>query len=238
MAAKKKFYAVAVGNKPGIYLDWGNTQKQVIGFKGAIYKSFPTKDEADAFMANPVYEQKKAKKIKGKNDSKEMYPGVQLPNKGNSEEIIIYTDGACSGNPGPGGYGAVVLDGDERYELSAGYVRTTNNRMEMLAVIVALESIVSIKPIKVYSDSSYVINAITKGWAKGWQKRGWVKSDGEPAKNPDLWQRMLDVCSNKKISYIWVKGHAGHELNEVCDRLAVKASVRGDLLVDAGNGAI
>lgn len=233
MATKKKYYAVGVGVKPGIYTDWASTQKQVIGFKGAVYKSFPTKEEAEAFMANPVYATKKKEVSKSTNKSSASIK-QNLPVVGNDKEIIIYTDGACSGNPGPGGYGAVFLSGNERFELSEGYRRTTNNRMEMLAIIVALEFVRLDMPITVYSDSSYVINAITKNWAKGWQKRGWVKSDGEPAKNPDLWQRMLDVCANKKISFIWVKGHAGHELNEVCDRLAVAASSKKILLNDEG----
>ncbi len=228
--AKKKFYAVAVGRVSGIYTDWASAEKQVKGFAGAKYKSFPTKNEAEAWCGNPVYSVKK-KSVPGKKNESTL----SLPTKGVSDRIYIYTDGGCSGNPGPGGYGTVILDGDDYQELSEGFQRTTNNRMELLACIVGLQTLKNNeKPVQIFSDSSYVVNSITKGWARGWQKRGWRKSDGEQASNIDLWKLMLVLCEQFEVSFTWVKGHAGHDLNERCDRLAVAASQQLDLKVDEG----
>ena len=144
--------------------------------------------------------------------------------------IEIYTDGACSGNPGPGGYGIVMKFGSHRKELSEGYRLTTNNRMELLAVIVALESITNDKyPVRIFSDSKYVIDAITKGWLWGWQKKGF-----KDKANPDLWKRYIPLHKKYKITYTWVKGHAGIAENERCDQLAVEASQGGNLKTDSG----
>lgn len=135
--------------------------------------------------------------------------------------VEIYTDGACSGNPGPGGYGAILrCDGREK-ELSGGDKHTTNNRMELLGVISALEALKFPCKVRLTTDSKYVVDGITKGWAAGWQKRGWKKSDGKPALNPDLWERLLKLLSVHDVEFCWIKGHAGHEENERCDRLAV-----------------
>lgn len=143
-------------------------------------------------------------------------------------KVEIYTDGAAKGNPGNGGYGAILRFGKNEKELSQGYRMTTNNRMELLAVIVALEELKTNKyPVEVYSDSKYVIDAITKGWLDGWVKIGFKKK-----KNPDLWQRYLNVAKSFKITFHWVKGHNGHPENERCDELAVKAAEGNDLLVD------
>lgn len=151
-----------------------------------------------------------------------------------SNTVIIYTDGACTGNPGKGGYGAVIIDGDRREELAAGYKLTTNNRMEMMAAIAALESLKSNSKVKLHSDSKYIVDAVTKGWAKKWQAKGWRRNSKEMAKNPDLWQEMLDLCKIHDVEFIWVKGHAGIPENERCDRLAVAAAHDDDLLVDQG----
>ena len=135
--------------------------------------------------------------------------------------VEIYTDGACSGNPGPGGYGAILrCDGREK-ELSGGDKHTTNNRMELLGVISALEALKFPCKVRLTTDSKYVVDGITKGWAAGWQKRGWKKSDGKPALNPDLWERLLKLLSVHDVEFCWIKGHTGHEENERCDRLAV-----------------
>lgn len=142
------------------------------------------------------------------------------------KQVEIFTDGACSGNPGAGGYGVILRFGNISKELYGGEVSTTNNRMEMTAVIRALQALKEPCEVTLYSDSQYVINAITKGWAEGWQKRGWVKADKKPALNSDLWQVILDLLKIHRVKFIWVKGHAGHTENERVDRLAVAGTQR------------
>ncbi|MEG1568606.1 MAG: ribonuclease HI [Oscillospiraceae bacterium] len=140
------------------------------------------------------------------------------------KQITIYTDGACSGNPGPGGWGAVLDYKGTRREISGGDADTTNNRMEMMAFISALQLLKEPCEITLCSDSKYVIDGLSKGWAKGWRARGWVKSDRKPALNSDLWAMLLDLTESHKITYNWIKGHAGHKENERCDALAVAQS--------------
>lgn len=144
--------------------------------------------------------------------------------------ITIYTDGSSRGNPGPGGYGLVMKFKEHRKEISQGYRKTTNNRMELLAIIVGLESIkVKNAPVKIYSDSKYVIDSVTKGWL--W---GWIKKDFKGKKNKDLWLRFVDIYNQHRVSFQWVKGHAGIPENERCDQLAVDAAEGSNLLVDEG----
>ena len=138
--------------------------------------------------------------------------------------VTLYTDGACSGNPGPGGWGAILeYKGHER-ELSGGEANTTNNRMELTAVIRGLEALTEPCIVELYSDSKYVIDALEKGWAWGWKKRGWIKSDKKPALNPDLWERLLELTQRHELRYHWVKGHAENEKNNRCDEQAVLES--------------
>lgn len=151
-----------------------------------------------------------------------------------SPHVTIYTDGACSGNPGPGGYGVVLLFGDRRMELSAGYRRTTNNRMELLGVIVALESLKRSCRAAIYSDSQYVVKAINEGWLRNWITRGWRKSNKKPVENIDLWKRLLPFLEKHDVSFHWVKGHADTPENERCDVLAVEASMEGKRGIDEG----
>ena len=138
--------------------------------------------------------------------------------------VTIYTDGACSGNPGPGGWGAILMYGPHKKEMSGGEPQTTNNRMELTGVITALEALNEPCVVELYSDSKYVIDALEKGWAKGWRARGWKKADKSPALNPDLWEKLLNLTEGHVIHYKWIKGHAGHPENERCDRLAVAES--------------
>ena len=140
------------------------------------------------------------------------------------KQVTIYTDGACSGNPGPGGWGAILKYKEIERELSGGEAATTNNRMELTAVIRALEALREPCAVDLWSDSKYVIDALEKGWARSWRARGWVKSDKKPALNPDLWAQALEQEARHKITYVWVKGHAGHPENERCDQLAVAQS--------------
>ena len=137
--------------------------------------------------------------------------------------VEIYTDGACSGNPGPGGWGAILKYGGAERELSGGEAHTTNNRMELLGVIHALEALKEPCAVELWSDSKYVIDGLSKGWAEGWRKRGWVKSDKKPALNPDLWERLLNQTARHDMRYHWVKGHADNPYNNRCDALAVAA---------------
>ena len=140
--------------------------------------------------------------------------------------VTLYTDGACSGNPGPGGWGAILMYGDAKKELSGGEPNTTNNRMELTAVIRGLEALKEPCVVELHSDSKYVIDALDKGWAIGWRAKGWKKADKKPALNPDLWGRLLDLCEEHTIEYVWVKGHAGHPYNERCDSMAQEESAK------------
>jgi len=145
-------------------------------------------------------------------------------------EITIYTDGASSGNPGPGGFGVVLISGKHRLEKSAGYRLTTNNRMELMAVIEGLESLkIEGSKVVVYTDSKYVSDSVGKGWVFQWESKAFKKK-----KNPDLWIRFLKIYRKHKVRFVWIKGHANNIENEVCDRLAVDAYSKGFLLEDAG----
>ena len=135
--------------------------------------------------------------------------------------VTIYTDGACSGNPGPGGWGALLCYNGVEKELSGGAARTTNNRMELTGVISALQALKEPCIVELYSDSKYVIDALEKGWAVSWRKRGWIKSDKKPALNSDLWEILLALTEKHQLHYHWVKGHADNEYNNRCDALAV-----------------
>ena len=135
--------------------------------------------------------------------------------------VEIYTDGACSGNPGPGGWGAILRYAGREKELSGAERLTTNNRMELLGVITALEALREPCAVELYSDSKYVVDALEKGWARGWQKKGWIKADKKPALNPDLWARLLELSEKHELHCHWVKGHADNEFNKRCDALAV-----------------
>ena len=138
--------------------------------------------------------------------------------------VTLYTDGACSGNPGPGGWGAILEFMGIEKELSGGEANTTNNRMELTAVIQGLKALKEPCIVELYSDSKYVIDALQKGWAWGWKKKNWVKSDKKPALNPDLWEQLLELTGKHQMRYHWVKGHAENEYNNRCDELAVADS--------------
>ena len=149
-------------------------------------------------------------------------------------DVTIYTDGACIGNPGPGGYGAVILrDGGSR-ELRGGYRQTTNNRMEIMAAIVALESLEERCRVTLYSDSEYLVKAMSRGWAQRWRKDGWKRNRRDRALNPDLWQRLLGVCEHHEVEFHWVKGHADSAENTRADHLAMTAAQQPGLPDDEG----
>lgn len=149
------------------------------------------------------------------------------------KKIQLFTDGACSGNPGPGGFGAILRYQTSEKELSGGFRNTTNNRMELLGVITALESLKEPCEVTVTTDSQYIVHAIEKRWVYGWQARGWRRSGNNPVLNVDLWKRLLAQLSVHKVTFKWIRGHNGHAENERCDALAVAASTGRDLQEDA-----
>jgi ribonuclease HI len=221
MAKKKKYYAVVKGRKPGIYTEWkgqNGAQAQIVRFSGAKFKGFETEKEAKEFMNQQTKKQPEIQKTE-----------AEWLKEG---KIIIYTDGGCINNPGAGGYGVVIKNGKKNKELSCGYRMTTNNRMELMACIVGLSALKKPLSVVLYSDSKYVVNGITQGWAKGWQSNGWMRTKTEPAKNHDLWKQLLELCGKHEVSFQWVKGHDGNEGNERCDELASKAALGSTLLKD------
>ena len=153
--------------------------------------------------------------------------------------VKIYTDGACSGNPGKGGYGTILIyqgvDGKEhKKEITQGFKKTTNNRMELLAAIVGLEALKKPCDVELTSDSKYLVDAFEKNWIEGWKKKNWKNASKEPVKNRDLWERLLVAKSQHNVTFIWVKGHAGHPFNERCDQMAVSSANSSTLLEDEG----
>ncbi len=256
MARKNQAYIVWNGRNPGVYDTWGECQAQVDGFPGASFKGFATRAEAESvFYGKPDNPMSKAcAGSKAKSAPKNGKPGtgsaarrtrtadnpLALKVRGRCPhreflkrgEVVIYTDGGSRGNPGPGGYGVVMLFGDRRKELSAGYRRTTNNRMELMGWIAGLEALKRPSQVVIFSDSRYVGDGYAKGWAKKWKVKDWKKSDNEPAKNADLWDRLLKLLEKHYVRFAWVKGHADIPENERCDQLAVSAASGQNLLVD------
>lgn len=152
-----------------------------------------------------------------------------------SEDIIIYTDGACLGNPGKGGFGAVIMKGDEQLRLAAGFRLTTNNRMEIMAVIAALKAVAAASPkkkIRLHTDSRLIVDAMNAGWLNNWRRNGWRKSDKTPVLNQDLWNLLLTENNKHSVTYVWVKGHSGIPENELCDRLSKEAASGDKLKID------
>jgi len=148
------------------------------------------------------------------------------------KKVNLYTDGACSGNPGPGGYGTILEYNGHEKILSGGYKNTTNNRMELRAVIAGLSELKEKCRVTIYSDSKYIVDAVQKGWAVKWRKNGWKRNKKEYALNPDLWDKLLNLTGLHEVEFIWIKGHNGHAQNERCDDLAVKAAAGNDLMID------
>ncbi len=148
--------------------------------------------------------------------------------------VTIHTDGACLGNPGPGGYGVILDHEGRRKELSGGYSLTTNNRMELLAAIVGLEALTRPCDVELFSDSRYLVDAVEKGWAARWRKNGWMRNKREAAVNPDLWERLLNLLAQHNVEFRWVRGHSGDPGNERCDALATAAAREDDLPADPG----
>jgi len=226
MGNTKKYYAVARGGRPGIYTAWfgsGGAEEQIRGFAGALYRGFASLKEARQWLENPVSpERSPARSASSGTPAARPSPG----------EILIYTDGSSRGNPGPGGYGILIVDGQQRREFAEGFRLTTNNRMEMMACITALQMLKTTDSVILYSDSLYVVNGINKGWARKWRANRWMRTKKEAAQNSDLWAKLLDLCDSHRVRFVWVHGHAGHPENERCDELATAAAQGADLKED------
>ncbi len=238
----KKFYAIVKGAQPGLYDDWAKAAPHVQGFAGAVYKGFASVDEASAWFEERAGQPPQlffAATKSAANSIPKTTKHTDAVAGGLAEgKVVIYTDGGADPNPGPGGYGVVMLFGappkTARKELSGGFVRTTNNRMEIRACIAALNELKRPSDVVIYTDSQYLANAIEKNWAVTWREKGWRLSSGQPAVNADLWAQMLDLLEQHTVAFVWVKGHAGTRENERCDALATRAMRGRELVVDEG----
>jgi len=226
----KKVYAVRVGRSCGLFTSWADCEKQVAGFPGARYKSFATAQEALAWLAGsdaPHMTRRPARPAA--RAARPQAAALALPLRPDEEQdFVIYTDGSCLRNPdGPGGWAAVIREVATGVvtELHEGSPSTTNNRMELSAAIAALGFPKHPAKVALYTDSQYLKNGITK-WMSGWKRRGWKKADGQPVLNQDLWQELDALYSRHDVTFHWVKGHVGVELNERCDRLAKSEAMK------------
>lgn len=217
--SKNRFYAVKKGIKPGIYTTWDECSTQVQGFPGAQYKGFSSLNDAEEYL--------------GVSKPKVQEEAIELETRDGLKKVILYTDGSAIGNPGPGGYGVVLIHGKHRKELSGGFRLTTNNRMEIMACIAGLQTLKTRCSVTLYTDSQYVVNSMTKGWAERWQIFGWQKG-GQEVPNADLWEQLLDLCDRHEVTFAWVRGHSGNRENERCDQLARRAALQKNLPIDVG----
>lgn len=233
MGESQKYYVVAKGRKPGIYTAWfgpGGAEELIRGFSGACYKKFGSLAEAERWLENPISAMVASGKTTSPTGSATRKPrlfSALTPGK-----IVVYTDGGCRGNPGPGGYGVIIIAGETRTELAEGFRFTTNNRMEMMACLAALKALPPPSDIILHSDSRYVIDGINKGWARKWRANNWMRTKSDAAQNSDLWTQLLDLCDSHRVRFVWVHGHAGQTENERCDELAGAAALGPDLKED------
>ncbi len=218
--AKKNFYAVKVGRKPGIYKAWEECSAQVAGFVGAKYRGFTSLEDTEAFL-----------KDDGEADK------ISRPNVDNLtglRKVFIYTDGTTIGNPGLGGYATVLIYGNHRKEISGGVRLTTSSRMELMAALVGLGRLKIKCSVTLYSDSKYLADSIQLGWAENWRAHGWRKKDGNVIANIDLWKQLLQQCDKHDVTVEWIAGHEGNRENERCDELARQALADDHLPPDWG----
>jgi ribonuclease HI len=251
MAKKKTYYAVAKGHKPGIYDQWfgeNGAKISIEGFSNPIFKKFSTLEDASLWLnqitgnkvstvdsqSHSLTLAKNSHLNKTRLKPKTSVPLNSIQDKvcNCSGKVIIYTDGGCIKNPGPGGYGAVLKFNNCRKEISGGYRRTTNNRMELTACIEGLRALKKPCRVVIYSDSMYVVNGIEKGWVQKWRSNGWMRTKTDPAENIDLWEDLLELCSRHKVEFKWVRGHAGNLENERCDQLAKQNALKPNLPPD------
>jgi len=239
---KKSIYVVINGRKPGIYSKWfgvGETAEQVEGFPEAIYKGFYTREEAINWLKEFPLETllKLAPNLVEYLDERtDTSPTLAetIDELLKSEKVVIFTDGSTNPNTGAGGYGVILKYKDKVKELSGGFRKTTNNRMEIIACIEGLRALKKKSDVIVFSDSQYVVNSISKGWVKKWQAQNWMRNDKEKAENTDLWAQLLELCNQHNVEFRWVKGHNGTKENERCDQLALEATQKRNLPADEG----
>jgi ribonuclease HI len=238
MTKKKQYYVVLHGRRPGLYDQWfgeAGAAEQVDGLADTVYKGFYTLQEAAEWLR-----ELHAETIPGLAPDLVDLLGLHAERprrEGPSAllragKILIYTDGGAIDNPGCGGYGVVLRYRGHRRELSGGFRRTTNNRMELLACIEGLKALKRRCSVVLYSDSQYVVNGMTKGWVERWQARGWKLANGQDVKNADLWRQLAELCQQHDVEFRWVKGHTGNRDNERCHQLAMAAAQGWDLATD------
>ena len=236
---KKQYYIVVKGHAPGLYKTWfgdDGAAKQVEGYPQALYKGFYTMEQATDWLRELGTEKLRTYAPNlllylENAPAKSSDPVQKLIDQG---KVVIYTDGSSLGNPGKGGYGAVIMQGTQRKELSAGYFETTNNRMELMACIVALKELKPNSDVVIFSDSKYIVDAINNGTAARWRANRWLKSDRKRIANVDLWKELLTLCDKHNVDFRWVKGHFTDENNERCDQLAKEAAKAKKLKHDLG----
>ena len=229
----KKVYAVRAGRACGIFTTWAECKKQVDGFAGARYKGFTDISEALAWLNGGERSLPQAAPVAPRATKPARHAAASLSATpaipDDQQDYVIYTDGSCLRNPdGPGGWAAIVTDvhTGEITELHEGTPSTTNNRMELSAAIAAMSFPQAPAKIAIYTDSQYLKNGFTKGWLKSWKNRGWKKADGNPVLNQDLWMQLDELYAQHQITFHWVKGHVGVDLNERCDQLAKQEAMK------------
>jgi ribonuclease HI len=238
---RKSHYVVVKGTRPGLYARWegqGGAAEQVKGFQGAIYKGFFTLSEAATWLQTLPLALRDGlpadlTEILTQASSQPSTDGI-LADQLASGKIVIFTDGGVINNPGPGGYGVVLRTQGGRRELSGGFRRSTNNRMELWACIEGLRALKEPSSVVLYSDSKYVVNGISKGWVERWHANGWMRDNQHPVENSDLWQELMTWCNRHDVEFRWVRGHAGNPDNERCDQLASKMALSKGLPPDKG----
>jgi ribonuclease HI len=240
--SKRKFYAVVEGRQPGLYDEWfgaDGAEAQIKGYANAVYKSFQSRTEAEMWYTKIAGAPPTHIAITANADEEETYRDyLSLHREALAAgKVVIYTDGGCIGNPDAGGYGTVLLFQERRKELSGGFAQTTNNRMELMACLAGLRALKRKNTVVIFSDSSYVVDGIQKGWARRWRDNGWrrgANEDSTDVKNADLWKELLELTEFHDVTFIQVRGHAGVPENERCHQLASEATRKARLPVDAG----
>lgn len=236
---KKQYYVVVDGERVWLFRTWNEAKPHCVGQKGVKFKGFADANDALAWLTQFPDAQTDAVRevltpLTGQS-KKRVDSTLQAEPKIPPDTVVMYSDGGSLGNPGPGGYGVVLQFNEQYKEFSGGYRRTTNNRMELMGCITGLEALKRQSTVLIYTDSSYVVNGIEKGWAEKWRSLGWKRSkNGAAAKNADLWARLLTAVDKHDVTFHWVKGHAGNPRNERCDQLAKQAARRDDLPDDKG----
>jgi ribonuclease HI len=235
----KQYYIVVNGRRPGIYTKWfgqDGAADQVVGFQEAMYKGFYTREEAIEWLRDL-----------GEDTLAELAPALleeigdltEEPNQPpdhslETGKVLIHTDGAAIPNPGPGGYAAILRYKHREREISGGFRLTTNNRMEIMACIQGLRTLKQPSIVIVFTDSRYVVDTMTKGWARKWREKGWQRDETLKAQNADLWSQLLELCDQHQVEFRWTRGHSADRINQRCDQMAIRAAQQRNLPADDG----